>query len=108
MRVACVEDGQREPFARPRDQGTGAVVRVPGSGRDDDLVGREGRQGVCDREQGISVADPAFDMRCDRPEPVDQRPKAPFCAATSRVLVGDPASKPGVVCGRDDDHVGVG
>jgi hypothetical protein len=66
VRVACVADGQREPFARPRDQRPGAVGRVLGSGCDHDLVGRERGQGVRSPEYGIGVLDPACDVCCDR------------------------------------------
>src|SRR4029079_15075765 len=103
LRVRGAENGQREALARPCDQLQRPAGRELGAGRDDDLVGREGRQRVTDREQRIGVAVAALDVPGDRPKPREQRAEARLCATTGGVLVRDPAAKPGVERRRDDD-----
>jgi hypothetical protein len=71
-RFAGAGNGQREAVAGARNEFVDEAIRPLGLGSNHDLVRREGRQCVSDREQRIGVADLALCLNSDPFQPVDE------------------------------------
>jgi len=70
-RLPGAEDREPEAIAGPHHELVGEPARLLGSGCDHDLVGREGRQCIRDRQQWIGIADASFGVNSPLFQPVD-------------------------------------